>query len=279
MQCAARLAMFQFTIIAVLVAAALLQGCVVVPGVEPTDLSSVKEEMATRAEVEAALGEPELFRATDQGRIDVYLIDRGAEDEVHGVGHPGLLPLLPIGWLVAVYQYDEKVDEQEGYLAVIYDKQDRVVENVLLFSAKTSEEAIEMALTGERKIDLTIASPESAEALFQLGRASKFGSVLQFLWYCNAAHKGHPTAQFLLAARFYKSGTEEITRDLQKTYLWYSLAKANGEETSGARLDQLRSEMSLDEIQNAEGLLAAWRPNPSECQEEAGRMKNTTGSL
>ncbi len=80
----------------ILVGCLFIAGCVVIPDVEPTDLSSVQEETATRSEVDTALGEPDLSRATDEGRIDVYLVDRGAETQVL-FNHAFLLwwPYLP----------------------------------------------------------------------------------------------------------------------------------------------------------------------------------------
>ncbi len=56
-----------------------LQGCTYVPSVEPTDLSPVYEESATRSEIEAVLGEPVESRETKEGSISIYIYDSGAE--------------------------------------------------------------------------------------------------------------------------------------------------------------------------------------------------------
>ena len=104
-----------------------IAGCTYVPGVEPTDLSAVYEGTATRTEIEAVLGEPLESRDTNEGSINIYLYDRGAEGEFEapwGVpccGDGGALAALlmqPFVWASTPFLYADKVDEQEGYLIV-----------------------------------------------------------------------------------------------------------------------------------------------------------------
>ena len=224
----------------ILVGCLFIAGCVVIPGVDPTDLSSVQEETATRAEVETALGEPELSRATDEGRIDVYLYDRGAETQIDTIVHP----LTPLLWALTPLAYAFKVDEQESYLTVVYDKQDRVVGYGTWPDAETPEDAITSYETGA-----------------ELGE----GVLKNHRKLVASAECGDHEAQYWLGLK-YRAGTDPLTRSEVKSYQWLTLAGAGGHSTAISERDEdLAPGMTPDQIAEAERLVAEWEPNPAEC--------------
>ena len=180
-----------------LVGVLFLPGCTYVPGVEPTDLPAVHEGTATRTEIEAVLGEPLESRDTNEGSINIYLYDRGAEGGFEApLGAPGgcggggcelLLLALPFVWASTPFLYADKVDEQEGYLIVAY----------------SADGTVSYYGTG-RNIDRVVQQLQRAvqgdpEAQWQLGA---FPGPQRELWLCRAAHSGHADAQFSLGTRY-----------------------------------------------------------------------------
>ena len=117
----------------------LLQGCTYVPAVEPTNLSLVNEGTAQRSEIEAVLGEPVESRGIDQGSISIYIYDRGAEGGIEASkwSCPSVCGVLiqPFIWASTPFLYADKVDEQEGYLAIVYSADDTVIEYSVFGSA------------------------------------------------------------------------------------------------------------------------------------------------
>jgi hypothetical protein len=117
-----------------------VQGCTYVPSVEPTDLSAVYEETATRSEIEAVLGEPVASRVTDDDSISIsiYPYNKGAGGELyeplgdlsgHGVCRevvclPAFLLVQTLVWASTPLLYENKKDEQKGFLAVVYSADD-----------------------------------------------------------------------------------------------------------------------------------------------------------
>jgi hypothetical protein len=117
------------------IGALVLQGCTYVPGVEATDLSPVYDAAATRANIEAVLGEPVASRTTDDAIISVYRYNKGALGGAEApLGPPfrggsgaGLgtlivagLVMAPIAWATTPFLYADKRDEQKGFLGVAY---------------------------------------------------------------------------------------------------------------------------------------------------------------
>ena len=260
----------------ILIGCLFIAGCVVVPGVEPTDLSSVREETATRAEVETALGEPELSHATDEGRIDVYLYDRGAETEIEdNLGQAVFI--FPLVWATTPFIYAHKVGEQESYLTVVYDQQDRVVDYATWPNAETPEEAI---TSYERRVkseaerhakaeacakDLAKGVREcDAEAMYEL--AYKLNDLSKaWRFYCVSAHHGHDKARYALG-NYYRWGRGLISPEPVRAYLWYTLA---GETEKSLQFkEQVVSAMTPDQIAEAERLVVEWKPVPAECEIE-----------
>jgi hypothetical protein len=270
----------------ILVGGLFIAGCAVLPGVNPTDLSSVQEETAARSEVETALGEPDLSRATDKGRIDAYLYDRGADVETYFSANPMTWLMLPAIWLGTPFIYAGKVDEQESYLTVVYDKQDRVVDYAVWPNAETPEEAntfYERRAEDRAQLDRELATAEAcakdfakgvrecdAEAIYEL--AYKLNDLSKaWRFYCVSAHHGHDKARYALG-NYYRWGRGLISPEPVRAYLWYTLA---GDTKKSLQFkEQVASEMTHDQIAEAERLVAEWQPNPAECEVEGKQAEN-----
>jgi hypothetical protein len=224
-----------------------LQGCAAISGVEPTDLSQVKLG-ADRQSIETVLGKPIETAETDLGLAAVYKYNKGGPPVIG----PRLFPyflLIPFLWPFA--EHDAR-SQQERLLTILYDQEGQMV-------SAFWDDQLE-ALRGVAQGDV--------HTIFELGKRSRPGSDLQFLWYCHAAQKNHVVAQYLLAARFYESGAEQVGRDLKKAYFWYSLASKNGDETASSRLGRLKPQLNATDILDADILVKVWRPNPANCKEE-----------
>jgi hypothetical protein len=277
------------------VAALFVQGCIdftYVPGVEKTDLFAVYEETATRSEIEAVLGKPIASRATDEGSINLYPYNRGAEGGFAGpqeiLDHPagkilmwGTLGVLTPG--VTPFLYADKVDRQKGFLAVIYS---------------TDDEPTHIQLVGSGDPDTLM---DRAVARLQLKRRAYQGdakaSYEYALWvndsaeawkfHCLAANQNHPDAQAWVAI-YHRWGLDPVERDVLRAYVWYRLAELNGYEDRQPTGPQeaeaetgwkcckakpysevLADNMTPSELADGERLVSKWKPNPAECEREA----------
>jgi hypothetical protein len=125
-----------------------LVGCTYVPGVEPTDMSAIRGGTATQTEIELVLGEPSVSWKTNEGSINVYVYDLGAEGRVVGL-NPGngcgsdpvgclavALLIQPFVWASTPFLYANKVDEQEGYLTITYDQEGHILAYTTLSNAE-----------------------------------------------------------------------------------------------------------------------------------------------
>jgi hypothetical protein len=238
-------------IVLVCVGVLFLQGCTYVPAIEPTDLSTVYENTATRTEIEAALGEPMVSRETKEGSINVYLYDRGAEGEivspwvgVSGCGEGcGLAVLLsvPFVWASTPFLYAYKVEEQEGYLVVVYSADDASIR----YGTYLAGENIDLLMDREvARLNLeTRAKNGDPDEQWEL--ANLRGSQ-RTKWLCPAAHGGNAEAQFRLG-RHYRHGDGGAKADAVAAYLWLSLAETNG------FIDKGTAKGSVSYIKTADG--------------------------
>ena len=79
---------------------------------------------------------------------------------------------------------------------------------------------------------------------------------------CLAAHERYPDAQRRMGTLYHR-GTTPQGQDSLLAYLWFSLA---GDAQYALWLrDLVTAEMTPDQIAEAERLVAAWEPNPTEC--------------
>ena len=102
-------------------------------------------------------------------------------------------------------------------------------------------------------------SPSDVEILYQIS-VELTDRVLAWNVACLAAHLGHQQAQDDLATSYYL-GNEPVGKDFVKAYVWYTLA---GREKNVV-MTTLKS-MTLEEIAEAERLVAEWQPNRVECE-------------
>jgi hypothetical protein len=259
-----------------------IAGCAVLPGVESTDLSSVYEETATRAEVETALGETDLSHATDEGRIDVYLYDRGVQGQFIGLDGRFMV-FAPLIWAATPFGYALAIDEQKRYLTVVYDKQDRVVRYGTWPDAETPEEAMTSyerqeelaALEQARMADVEKRALEGdPEAMYEHGFGLGMSEHLERLrWYCLAAQHGHAMTRFQLG-RYHHQGLVQFEDNSERAYRWYTLAlEANYADAARYR-EKLSRDMTREQIAETERLVAEWEPDPEECERYLAQIQN-----
>jgi TPR repeat protein len=216
-----------------------LQGCTYVPAVEPTDLSTVHEESATRSEIEAVLGEPVESRGIDQGSISIYIYDRGAEGGFENplgkdAGSSGknllisvsgsirtLFLAAPIYWAYQPSLYADKVDEQDGYLIVVYSADDTIIK----YSDYMAYGNIDPLMDREvARLNLeTRAKNGDPDAQWKLATSR---DPQWERWLCLAAHGGNAEAQHRLG-KYYRHGGGGVKPDAVTAYLWLSLAETN----------------------------------------------------
>jgi len=69
-------------------------------------------------------------------------------------------------------------------------------------------------------------------------------------WYTKAANQGYLSAQNNLGNMYGKG--EGVPKDLIKAYVWHSIASANGNEISKKNLEILSSEMTPQQVDQAQ---------------------------
>jgi hypothetical protein len=256
-----------------------VQGCTYVPSVEPTDLSAVYEETATRSEIEAVLGEPVESRVTDNGSISIYKYNRGARGGIEEpLGDPGfcvgdgcLLGLLvyPFVWASTPLLYANKKDKQKRFLAVVYSADDPPT--IMQLSGNDDPDAL-MVQTVARLQLIRRAQEGDPDAQLKLADAQL---KLAFIapkdqrqkWLCLAAHGGNAKAQDLMMYS-YRYGLPPLKEGEVQALKWEMLAKASG-YTNPTILKETKPTMRPEQIAEAERLVAEWKPNPAECEGEA----------
>jgi AcrR family transcriptional regulator len=77
-------------------------------------------------------------------------------------------------------------------------------------------------------------------------------------WFNRAANQGYVDSQFDLAVLFERG--QGVTQNRIAALKWYLIAARGGDGPSKARAEQLRLEMTPEEIARAEELVAAWQP-------------------
>ncbi len=277
-----------------------LQGCTYVPAVEPTDLSTVHEETAARSEIEAVLGEPVESRETKEGSISIYIYDRGAEGGFEDplVKHDGssgenlltsvlnsirtLFLAAPIYWASTPFLYADKVDEQEGYLAIVYSADDTVIKYSVLWTGVDIDRLIDRVIQGlqrrvkleeECRLPFSEAIQLDAATLYDLGfscptmRSDPQTALLPRQWMCLSAHQGDQNAQYVLG-NYYRQGSNLVLQDPIEAYKWLSLAAKDGDATTKRLRDVFARQLTPEQIAEAERLVAEWEPNPAECEVE-----------
>lgn len=81
--------------------------------------------------------------------------------------------------------------------------------------------------------------------------------------YCPNADLGHADAQKHIADIYY-FGTYNIDRDLVRAYVWYTLAVNGGNENAEKTLSLVISELTPEQLKEAQNLLKEWAPGQCE---------------
>jgi hypothetical protein len=245
-----------------------VQGCTYVPSIEPTDLSAAYEETATRSEIEAVLGEPVESRVTDNGSISIYKYNRGARGEIEAPlgdscgGGGCLLAFLlvqPFVWASTPLLYANKKDKQKRFLAVVYSADDPPT--IMQLSGNDDPDAL-MVQTVARLQLIRRAEEGDPDAQWELANIAPKDQRQK--WRCLAAHGGNAKAQDLMRSS-YRYGLPPLKEDEVQALKWEILSRAGGYSSAS----NLESTMSPEQIEEAEHLVAEWKPNPAECEGEA----------
>ena len=113
--------------------------------------------------------------------------------------------------------------------------------------AKDRDDLIERANNGDVLAELQLSN------LYLQGTAG-FSQDLSLgeKWQLKAAKAGQPLAQFLLARRL-------ADQDPPAAYMWYSLAKEQGNDPAGVKLTDLTSKMSAEQLAEAQVRIEEWK--------------------
>jgi TPR repeat protein len=82
---------------------------------------------------------------------------------------------------------------------------------------------------------------------------------------CLSAQGGYPKGQAQMG-QYYHYGLSGKPKDPVRAFMWYSLAEMSGDTAIYRLKDLILSEMTQDQIAEAERLAAEWTPNPAECE-------------
>jgi hypothetical protein len=212
----------------------LSQGCTYVPGVEPTDIEPIRTKVATRAETEAILGEPEETLQTNVGVINIYSYDAGADGNFEGVafegpssGRRGLEETLvfyalfsPILWVGTPFMYAEKAGQQTRYVAIVYSADDKINYYILGHSIEPLGEraVVEWELVSQCPLPYSEAVLLDADTQWALATACPDPTNQK--WLRLAAENGQREAMYTL-------GHEHEAGTLEKWH-WVCLAATQG---------------------------------------------------
>ena len=261
-----------------------LQGCA--SNVEPENVRSIAVG-TPRAEVEEVLGEPVASRDTDLGLIYTYSFSYDSKesdalpDDISGcVGGCAMAYLLILPAILIIDAAG--VFDEETFLTVIYDEQDRIA----------------LVLEGDQTETLLRAASGDPESQYILASVIE-QSMEQWKWLCRAAHSGHGEARYDVAD-YYRYGYGDFSVDQVQAYKWLSLAEESGIGTgfkatfagplaadlsvSAGELSwhwdppplpaDLAGQMTPAQVAEAERLVAEWQPNPTECEIETAGTTN-----
>jgi len=105
--------------------------------------------------------------------------------------------------------------------------------------------------------------PARALLAFEPGRSE----TVREIWHshCVSAHLGSSTQRILIASG-YQNGEYPVTRDLERAYLWYTLASQSGSQLAIAYRDSLTADMTPGQIAEGRRLVAEWKPDPVGCE-------------
>ena len=84
-------------------------------------------------------------------------------------------------------------------------------------------------------------------------------------WLCSAADQAQPVAQDRLGD-LYRSGEEELSKNLVLSYVWYRRSAGEGFVPAHNALQNVQDSMSPDQILLAEQKYSSW--SPGSCQSE-----------
>jgi hypothetical protein len=242
-----------------------LQGCA--SNVEPENVRSIAVG-TPRAEVEEVLGEPVASRDTDLGLIYTYSFSYDSKesdalpDDISGCVGGCAMAILLIYPAILIIDAAGVFDE-ETFLTVIYDEQDRIA----------------LVLEGDQTETLLRAASGDPESQYILASVIE-QSMEQWKWLCRAAHSGHGEARYDVAD-YYRYGYGDFSVDQVQAYKWLSLAEESGGTGFKATFagflsprNSIAGQMTPAQVAEAERLVAEWQPNPTECEIETAGTTN-----
>ncbi len=221
------------TYIAILCLSLLVQGCslaILGEDFEPTDLSSLKVG-ASREEVESLLGKPVSNVPDKIENIAVYSYDKGASNV--------------------------QLMDARGYVqcwALLFI----LCEPILTPIALSKRQKKHKLQQGKIGIHYGASGIAMVVVFDRYGLRSSFWETL------SRAVCGDSDAQYRIGDAF-ESGRGVRVSDVE-AYKWYTVSASGGNRLSALVNELLVEKMSVDQITEAERLVAEWKPNPAECE-------------
>jgi len=107
--------------------------------------------------------------------------------------------------------------------------------------------------------------------LYDNGQGVSVDHAEAFAWYSKAAEQGYGVAEGNLGV-CYENG-QGVPQDSVKAYMWLSLAAANDVEGAAKAAQNLTVHMTPEQISEAQGLVAAWKPTKEPAEQQNSDAK------
>jgi TPR repeat protein len=241
-----------FRVLLLVLIAIVLSSCIPIPYITDYEdapdtedvvpqLQSLQSSDATRSTVIETLGRPFRYR-------DNYISYEACED-LYGIA---LMMCLFYGCeMLTSYESDPKCfelqldfdehDKLTGYRTLPYDRKHNAYEENLMLK--------EFGSRGD----------PIAQRLWEQSLKSEWNLKKEVGAFCPNADLGHTEAQKRIGDLYYL-GLLGLERDLIRSYVWFSLADKGGNNGATEQLDELTSELSPQQLDEAQMQLEAWEP-------------------
>ncbi|MEM7227120.1 MAG: tetratricopeptide repeat protein [Pseudomonadota bacterium] len=123
--------------------------------------------------------------------------------------------------------------------------------------AQAAAEFQPLAESGDAEAQLALAD------LYRNGLGVPADQAAATAWYRRAAEQGVAVAQLNLGEAYHKG--LGVARDPVQAYLWFALAAKQGRKWAEDRRVELSKQLNSAQLEEAERLIAAWRPRKKVC--------------
>jgi hypothetical protein len=160
------------------------------------------------------------------------------------------------------WEDDINFSQEDMMLKKLADQGDELAHQLWLQSAQYASELT--FGTTQRQLQ-ALANEGNADAQLQLyWNEPDHKDALK--WLCRAADHGNAEAQYRLAV-LYETGSNGVTKNLVKSYMWYQITASRGGYMRPAdQAQRLREILTAEQAIQAEALLRNWKPG--QCERE-----------